>query len=79
MRKNYNQNSILKYLYGELSDKEAEAFETAMHQQESLYREVQQLKHLLGQLDQIVEEPSEEVLNNILKVAEETERKQFKV
>lgn len=67
MTKTFTQNDLIRYIYGETSDREEKLIREALLCDDSLQELYKKLRGIIQKLDEVNEEPSEKVIDNILK------------
>ncbi len=72
MTKYFTPNDLLRYIYQEMSEDENEGLVQALHKDETLMQEYLELLSTMEQLDQLILEPSQNVVNSILNMAKST-------
>ncbi len=72
MVKNYTENDLLRYLYGELSEKEQLEIESQLLIDNQLNKAFVQLQNGIANLEQLAQEPSETSIDIILTYSQET-------
>lgn len=72
MVKNYTENDLLRYLYGELSEKEQLEIESQLLVDNQLNKAFVQLQNGIANLEQLAQEPSETSIDIILTYSQET-------
>jgi anti-sigma factor RsiW len=72
MVKNYTENDLLRYLYGELSEKEQLEIESQLLIDNQLNKVFVQLQNGIANLEQLAQEPSETSIDIILTYSQET-------
>lgn len=65
----FTQDDLLRYLYGETSEKKTAAIRAALQKDAKLRGDFDQLKSLQNNLDQLKASPSKKTIDNILKYA----------
>ncbi|MBN9349726.1 MAG: hypothetical protein J0H55_03495 [Chitinophagaceae bacterium] len=65
----FTQDDLLRYLYGETSEKKTAAIRAALRKDAKLRGDFDQLKSLQNKLDQLKASPSKKTIDNILKYA----------
>lgn len=65
----FTQDDLLRYLYGETSEKKTAAIRAALGKDAKLRGDLDQLKSLQNKLDQLKASPSKKTIDNILKYA----------
>lgn len=65
----FTQDDLLRYLYGETSEKKTAAIRAALRKDAKLRGDFDQLKSLQNNLDQLKASPSKKTIDNILKYA----------
>jgi hypothetical protein len=72
MTKSFTPNDLLRYIYQEMSEGENELFVQALRGNDTLMQDYLEMLSTIGQLDQLILEPSEKVVRAILKKAKST-------
>lgn len=72
MTKSFTPNDLLRYIYQEMSEGENELFVQALRGNETLMQDYLEMLSTIGQLDQLILEPSEKVVKAILRRAKST-------
>jgi hypothetical protein len=72
MTKSFTPNDLLRYIYQEMSEGENELFVQALRGNDTLMQDYLEMLSTIGQLDQLILEPSEKVVKAILKRAKST-------
>ncbi|WP_373493643.1 hypothetical protein [Aquiflexum sp.] len=72
MTKSFTPNDLLRYIYQEMSEGENELFVQALRGNDTLMQDYLEMLSTIGQLDQLILEPSEKVVKAILRMAKST-------
>ncbi|WP_194973568.1 hypothetical protein [Aquiflexum lacus] len=72
MTKSFTPNDLIRYIYQEMSEGENELFVQALRGNETLMQDYLEMLSTIGQLDQLILQPSEKVVKAILKRAKST-------
>ncbi|SMD42127.1 MULTISPECIES: hypothetical protein [Aquiflexum] len=72
MTKSFTPNDLLRYIYQEMSEGENELFVQALRGNDTLMQDYLEMLSTIGQLDQLILEPSEKVVKAILRRAKST-------
>lgn len=72
MTKPFTPNDLLRYIYQEMSEGENELFVQALRGNDTLMQDYLEMLSTIGQLDQLILEPSEKVVKAILRRAKST-------
>ncbi|MEM7548326.1 MAG: hypothetical protein AAF363_01530 [Bacteroidota bacterium] len=70
MIKTFTQNDLISFIYNETSREKKEEIEKALLCDIQLQEEINKLKEAVKSLDEVVLNPSNKVINNILKYSE---------
>jgi hypothetical protein len=79
MAKNYTENDLLRYLYGELSAQETLEIESQMMLDNHLNKAFIQLQNGISNLEQLAQEPSQTSIDIILSYSQETSSKNLEI
>jgi anti-sigma factor RsiW len=79
MAKNYTENDLLRYLYGELSAQETLEIESQMMLDDHLNKAFIQLQNGISNLEQLAQEPSQTSIDIILSYSQETSSKNLEI
>jgi hypothetical protein len=72
MTKSFTPNDLLRYIYQEMSEGENELFVQALRGNDTLMQDYLEMLSTIGQLDQLILEPSDKVVKAILRRAKST-------
>lgn len=72
MTKSFTPNDLLRYIYQEMSEGENELFVQALRGNDTLMQDYLEMLSTIGQLDQLILEPSEKVVKAILRRTKST-------
>ena len=72
MTKTFTQNDLLRFLYGEMSNDETEAFKNALRCEPLKREEYSEYILILDQLETILIEPSKRVIDTIIDYAKKS-------
>ena len=74
MKKKFTENDILRFLYGEMSPKEHDAFLDAMYEDEALFEAFEEMKHAQASLQEVTLAPSEKSMERVMRYAKRAAR-----
>lgn len=66
MKKKFTENDILRFLYGEMSPKEHDAFLDAMYEDEALFEAFEEIKNAQASLETVALTPSNKSVDRIM-------------
>ena len=69
MTKYFTQSDLVRYIYQEMNELEIERLVQALHEDDGLMQEYIDMLNTVGQLNQLILEPSEKVIRSIKKKA----------
>lgn len=72
MTKSFTPNDLVRYIYQEMSEGENELFVQALRGNDTLMQDYLEMLSTIGQLDQLILEPSDKVVKAILRRAKST-------
>jgi hypothetical protein len=72
MTKSFTPNDLLRYIYQEMSEGENELFVQALRGNDTLMQDYLEMLSTIGQLDQLILQPSDKVVKAILRRAKST-------